>query len=116
MSDVISAPKKADRPRDQRSFWQTYQGVFSSIGSPVLLLVLWEIGARTGFLDARILPPPTSVAVTIWQMIENDELLQQTGVTALRFFVGMIVGTIPGTLLGLTMGLFRPVRVALKLQ
>ncbi len=25
---------------------------------PVLLLVLWEIGARSGFISARILPAP----------------------------------------------------------
>jgi NitT/TauT family transport system permease protein len=114
MSDVISAPDPSRRPIDRPTFWRRYQGIISSIGSPILLLVLWEIGARTGFLDARILPPPTAVAVTIWEMIINEQLLQQTGVTALRFFVGMIVGTVPGILLGLTMGLFRPVRVALN--
>lgn len=114
MSELISAPKTTDKPKDSPTFWRKYQGMISSIGSPILLLVLWEIGARTGFLDARILPPPTAVAVTIWDMIENEQLLQQTGVTALRFLVGMIVGTVPGILLGLTMGLFRPVRVALN--
>jgi NitT/TauT family transport system permease protein len=88
--------------------------ILSSIGSPIAVLVLWEIGARTGVLDARILPPPTVVAVTIWDMIKHDQLLENTGITTLRFLVGMIAGTIPGTLLGLTMGLFRPVRVALK--
>lgn len=114
MSDVIAAPKKQEKPHDEKGFWQKYRGILTSFGSPVLLLVLWEIGARTGFIDARILPAPTSVAVTIWEMIKNDQLLQQTGVTALRFFVGMIVGTVPGILLGLTMGLFQPVRVALN--
>jgi len=88
--------------------------ILSSIGSPIAVLILWEIGARTGLLDARILPPPTVVAVTIWDMIKHDQLLEHTGITTLRFIVGMVVGTIPGTLLGLTMGLFRWVRVTLK--
>jgi NitT/TauT family transport system permease protein len=85
-----------------------------SMASPIILFVLWEIGARTGFLDARILPAPTTVAATIWDMIQNDRLLQHTGVTTLRFLVGMVVGTVPGVLLGLTMGLFRPIRVVLN--
>ena len=41
-------------------------------------------------------PPPTKVAVTICEMIKNDDLLRHTGVTTLRFLVGMIVGTAPG--------------------
>ena len=88
--------------------------MLAAFGSPIAVLVLWEIGARTGILDRRILPPPTVVAVTIWDMIKHDQLLENTGITTLRFLVGMIVGTIPGTLLGLTMGLFRGVRVTLK--
>lgn len=88
--------------------------LLASIGSPIIVLILWEVGARTGVLDARILPPPTVVVVTIWDMIKHDQLLEHTGITTLRFAVGMVVGTIPGTLLGLTMGLFRWVRVALK--
>ena len=29
-----------------------------SVFSPVVLLVLWEMAARLGWLDARIIPPP----------------------------------------------------------
>lgn len=85
-----------------------------SFASPIILFVLWEIAARTNFIDRRILPPPTLVAATIWDMIKNDDLLRHTGITTARFLVGMIVGTIPGVLLGMTMGLFRPVRVILN--
>jgi ABC-type nitrate/sulfonate/bicarbonate transport system permease component len=86
----------------------------ASIGSPLALFVLWEIGARMGWLDARILPPPTVVVATIYDMIQDDQLLWHTGITVARFGVGMVVGTIPGVLLGLTMGLFRSVRVVLN--
>ena len=85
-----------------------------SFVSPIVFFALWEIGARTGFLDARILPAPTKVVATIWDMIQNDQLLHHTGITTLRFVVGMVVGTVPGVLLGLTMGLFQPVRVVLN--
>jgi len=85
-----------------------------SIASPVILFALWELASRTNLVDRRVIPPPTLVAITIWDMIKNDGLLRHTGITTLRFLVGMIVGTIPGVLLGMTMGLFRPVRVILN--
>jgi ABC-type nitrate/sulfonate/bicarbonate transport system permease component len=109
----IKAPAAGSKERNSADR-RRMTDMLSAFGSPIAVLVLWEIGARTGFLDARILPPPTIVAVTIWDMILHDRLLENTGITTLRFLVGMIVGTIPGTLLGLTMGLFRGVRVLLK--
>ncbi|MCW5770256.1 MAG: ABC transporter permease [Rhodospirillaceae bacterium] len=111
MADRRTAPSGARRRSMQSS---RLRGIVTSLASPIVLFVLWEIGARTGFLDARVLPPPTAVAVTIWDMILNDQLLQHTGITTLRFLVGMIVGSVPGILLGMTMGLFRPVRVVLN--
>jgi NitT/TauT family transport system permease protein len=111
MSDRIAPPPNS---RARRSGRNANRERALSVLSPIVLFGLWELGARTGFLDARILPAPTTVAVTIWDMIQNDRLLQHTGVTTLRFIVGMVVGTIPGVLLGITMGLFRPVRVILN--
>lgn len=86
----------------------------AAIASPAILFILWEIGARTGVLDARILPPPSVVIETIWEMFRKDRLAQETGITVLRFLVGLIVGVVPGTLIGLSMGLFRPIHLALN--
>lgn len=94
--------------------WAWTKWFLMRFGSPIALFGLWEIAARNNFIDARILPAPSKVAVTIWDMIKNDDLLRHTGITTARFLVGMIVGTIPGVLLGITMGLFRPVRVILN--
>ncbi len=106
----------ADAPAPSRSnnaAWYWTKWFLMRFGSPIALFGLWEIAARNNLIDARVLPAPSKVAVTIWDMIQNDDLLRHTGITTLRFLVGMIVGTIPGVLLGITMGLFRPVRVAL---
>jgi len=37
--------------------------------SPIALLLLWELGSRTGVIPTRILAAPSSVAVTLWSMI-----------------------------------------------
>jgi ABC-type nitrate/sulfonate/bicarbonate transport system permease component len=78
-----------------------------SIASPIVLLILWEIAARTGLIDARILPAPTVVIATIFEMLKNEDLAGNTWATVLRFVIGMVAGVIPGVFLGLSMGLFR---------
>jgi ABC-type nitrate/sulfonate/bicarbonate transport system permease component len=113
MSDRIvpQAPKAAGR-----SEWLAGRRgtVIKSIASPIILLILWEVAARTGMVDRRILPPPTVVAGTIIEMVRDEQLLRHTWITVVRFVVGMVVGTVPGILVGLTMGLFQPARVILN--
>jgi NitT/TauT family transport system permease protein len=56
----------------QTTAWTWTMWFLMRFGSPIALFGLWEWGARSGFLDARVLPAPTKVAVTIWDMIKND--------------------------------------------
>ena len=77
------------------------------VASPVGVFVLWEILAYLGWIDVRILPPPSAVAITMVVMFGEEGLLDHTAATLLRFFVGMAVGVVPGVLIGLTMGIFR---------
>lgn len=85
-----------------------------AISSPVVILALWELSSRFGLVDARIVPPPSEVAMTIADMIVNGELLHDTGVTVARFLIGMVVGVVPGVFVGLTMGLFSWARAGLN--
>ncbi len=113
MSERI-APQET-RSTGRRELFAGRRGtIIKSVASPIILLVLWEIAARAGLIDRRILPPPTVVAATIYEMALNEQLLKHTWITVARFGVGMIVGTIPGILVGLTMGLFQSARVVLN--
>lgn len=86
---------------------------FSWVLVPAIFLLCWEFASQTGLVDARIIPAPSSVLLTIISMSKEGSLVRDTGVTLARFIVGMIVGTIPGVVIGLTMGMFRWVRIAL---
>jgi ABC-type nitrate/sulfonate/bicarbonate transport system permease component len=79
--------------------------------SPIVLLCVWEVAARTGLVDARILPPPTAVVQMIYTMVLKQGLAEHTAWTMGRFFVGLVVGLVPGVFIGLSMGLFRSVRL-----
>jgi ABC-type nitrate/sulfonate/bicarbonate transport system permease component len=82
--------------------------------SPAVLLALWEVLSRTGVFDARVLPAPTVVFQTLWELARDGELWTHIGYTAARFAAGMLLGTIPGIMLGLTMGMFKWFRVLVQ--
>jgi ABC-type nitrate/sulfonate/bicarbonate transport system permease component len=81
-----------------------------SVASPIMLLVVWEILVRIGFLDARFFPAPSSVFTTMVQLIEDGSLWANTWATLQRLFWGFFLGGIPGLLLGIGMGLNRTLR------
>lgn len=81
-----------------------------SVGSPLLLLLLWELAVRAGWLDARFIAAPSLILVRLWQMVLSGELLRHVSASMERIVAGFVIGVIPAILLGLWMGLSRPVR------
>jgi len=97
---------------DTIRFPGTYSGVrWSRFGrrwvSPLLLLALWELGARTGVIPPRVLAAPSAVAATFWGMVVSGELAGNLGVSFLRVAVGLAIGVAIGGALALTAGLSR---------
>lgn len=72
-------------------------------GIAIVLLALWEIAARNGWIEALIFPPPSRIAANFVFLLRRD-LLENIGVTAGRFLGGVLVGGIPGVLFGLCIG------------
>jgi sulfonate transport system permease protein len=76
--------------------------------SPVVLLLLWELGSRTGVVPTRTLAAPSSVLLTMVGMIRSGELPTNLFVSFWRAAVGLTIGVSVGIALGLTAGLSRP--------
>ena len=89
-------------------------GRFISLASPLALLALWEILARTGLVDTRFFPPPSRIFATFIALTASGELLANTLASLLRLFWGSLIGGIPAVALGLAMGLYRPVRAVFE--
>jgi NitT/TauT family transport system permease protein len=85
-----------------------------SVGSPLLLLLLWEGFGRAGALDQRFFPTPSAIASTFVQLMKSGELIRDVGTSMGRIAIGFVLGAVPGLLLGTVMGLSRIVRAALK--
>lgn len=73
----------------------------------VLVLVVWEIYVRWKGIAPIFLPPPSSIAVYLWQMIADGTMEYHLGVTLLRILVGFLVAAVTGIALGLVMGMSR---------
>lgn len=84
-----------------------------SIASPLALVLLWELSARTGVIDTRFFPAPSSIVGQAADLTASGELWGHLSASLQRLLWGSLLGGIPALLLGIAMGLYRPVRAAI---
>ena len=85
-----------------------------TFGSPILLLVLWEVLVRAQILDRRFFPAPSSIVDTFMALLGSGQLLSDVRDTLVRVFVGLLLGGVPGLVIGAAMGLSPLVRAFMK--
>lgn len=85
-----------------------------AIAIATLILVLWEVAARQGWISALFFPAPTTIASTIVSLSISGVLIENTLVTLSRLLLGIAVGGGLGVLLGLAMGMSRSLRAVLE--
>jgi ABC-type nitrate/sulfonate/bicarbonate transport system permease component len=89
-----------------------------SLLAPVGLLLLWEFVSRTGLLDQRFFPPPSSILSTFYYLLFkapwDQALIHHVLISLGRGIIGFVLGAIPAILLGAVMGLVPMVRAAIQ--
>ena len=75
--------------------------------SPLVLVLLWQLGAEIGWIPARILAAPSAVALTFWSMLVSGQLGTNLLVSFVRVMAGLAIGVAVGTTLALISGLSR---------
>ena len=108
---VTTAPS-AERGR--KRLGRRSQERLLAVGTPLLLLLLWELAVTVGILDRRFFPAPTSIFARGYELAVSGELLENIWVSMRRLFLGFWLGLIPALVLGVCMGLFRPLRAAIS--
>lgn len=73
--------------------------------SPVLILLAWEATARSGLIDPRFFPPPSSIVGVGAAMIGSGEIFRHIGATFQRVVIGFLMGAVPGLVIGMVLGL-----------
>ncbi|MDP0926337.1 aliphatic sulfonate ABC transporter permease SsuC [Paracoccus onubensis] len=75
---------------------------------PLVLLIAWEIMARSGLIESRLLPAPSAVFAAFWESLWNGTLLTHTAISTERAFKGLLIGGGTGFVLGVLCGISRP--------
>ena len=77
--------------------------------SVVGLLLVWQVAAGSGWIDAMFLPPPTEIAKTTLDLLRNGyqqiPLWEHVVVSVARALVAFFASVVIGVPLGLVMGL-----------
>lgn len=72
--------------------------------APFLILALWEVGAATGIISTRLIPPPSSIATTLYDLAATGDLLGHSLSTTWRVLGGFVLGATVATVLGAASG------------
>ena len=71
---------------------------------PVVLAVIWEALVRAGLANGRLMPPPSVVGATLWELAASGELATHAAATLWRVLAGFGLGAVAGTVLGALTG------------
>jgi sulfonate transport system permease protein len=71
---------------------------------PVALALSWEAAVRLGLVQGRLMPAPSRVLATLYQLAASGELMLHVGVTTARVAAGFALGVAAATLVGALAG------------
>jgi sulfonate transport system permease protein len=71
---------------------------------PVGLAVMWEAMVRAGWVQGRLVPPPSVIYDTFVELARAGELQRHVLVTSQRVAAGFGIGVVAGTLMGAIAG------------
>jgi sulfonate transport system permease protein len=74
---------------------------------PVVLAIAWEAAVYLGLASGRLMPPPSRLFRTLWDLAVTGELFRHMAATTARVAVGFAFGVITGTLAGALAGASR---------
>jgi len=100
VEDIGEAQRLAARRRER----------LMSIGSPLGLLLAWELAAHIGWVDVRFFPAPTTIIGVLIELTRSGELIEHVAISLQRIVLGFFLGGIPAVIIGISMGIWRPVR------
>jgi sulfonate transport system permease protein len=71
------------------------------------ILALWQGLSHLGYIKPLILPPPSQVALTFWELLKSGAMAKHVGISVLRVLEGFGIAAFLGLLLGIAIGLSR---------
>lgn len=85
-----------------------------ALGFSAALLLVWELVARSGFINPIFLPAPSAVAAALSRMVMQQDLLWHAGVSTLRVWIAFLLATVMAIPIGILMSSYRPIGAGLE--
>lgn len=85
-----------------------------SIGSCVVVLVVWQVAASAGAIDPLFLPSPVAVFSTLWDMTLKGQILNNAAISLWRILAAFALSAIMAIPIGMLMASYRPINAALE--
>jgi NitT/TauT family transport system permease protein len=101
-SEEAKPPSRSIRRLPVQKDWPTLALVAAQVGILVGVLSLWEIGARTGLIDAFFWSQPSAIANTMAIFFTTGDAWTDISFTFRSTIFGFLIGTTAGSLLGLS--------------
>lgn len=82
------------------------------IGVPILVLLLWEIAGRVGWINTSVMSTPSIIGKTFISLCQKGTMQKNILVSTRRVLIGFLYGTLTGIVLGILMGQFEKINKA----
>lgn len=92
---------------DIKPHYRKIKHLVQYVGLSAVILVTWQALSRLGYIKPLILPPPSQVALTFWDLTRNGAMVRHVGISVLRVLEGFGIAAILGLGLGIAIGLSR---------
>ncbi|GEO99325.1 hypothetical protein GCM10007887_27190 [Methylobacterium haplocladii] len=99
ISVAVPEPAIAATPRAPRANGSALRWGLG-LAVPVILALGWELAVRFGFAQGRLIPPPSRVGATLWQLAASGDLRMHVAATLIRVGLGFAFGAGAGILAG----------------
>lgn len=87
----------------------------AQLGVGLAVLALWELSTRLGWVDASLLPAPSSIAPHVLALPASQTFWVAVGRTLSAALLGLLLATLAGVPLGIAIGASAPVYRATRL-
>src|SRR5699024_12201703 len=101
----LAADYSVIKNKNKKNYLHRLRPVILGSLLPIILIVVWEIFSKSGFVPAHQLPAPSTILGTIKEMFVDGTLWQHVGITTYRVFIGFVLGSVIAIILGSFVGL-----------
>lgn len=81
-----------------------------SITTLIVVVVGWEVAAKTGIITPQFFPPPTEIGGGFVELYRTGEFVDHITISMWRISLGFGLGAVTGVAVGLLMGASRTIR------